>query len=519
MKSKNKILNGVISLIIAQCIVKILGLVYKLYLANKQGFGDWGNAIYNSGYQIYALLLTISSIGVPNAVAKLIAEKNSYGNRQEVAKILKSALIIFACIGLIGSFALAIFADFISNKLLNIGEAKYTIIALSPAIFNVCLISVYRGFYNGINRADITAKSQSIEQIFKTVFTIVLVEIAFYITVANTIIMAAVANFATTIATLFSFIYLYRKNNLKDIKIGFQRSYVKTILKVSIPISLSSILASLNRNIDSVTVVRFLKENLGEVGAKIQYGILSGKIDVLSSLPVSFIIAIATTIIPMVSSLNSQKNRKELNKIVKTYLLFTILLVLPCCLGMITFSDQILILLFKNSSGSLLLKISAVSMIFISLEQIINSVLQGVGKVFIPTISIFIGVIVKIILNINLIKLPTTIFIGGIAGACIATMVCHIIAFSISFYVMKKYTKIKLNFFKYILKPVIASCIMSTALYYGYFFLKGIFIENIAIILAITIAGLMYVLSIIALKILNKDEIGLIPFFSNFIKK
>ena len=75
MKNKNKILNGVISLIIAQCIVKILGLVYKLYLANKPGFGDWGNAIYNSVYQIYALLITISSIVVPNAVAKLIEEK------------------------------------------------------------------------------------------------------------------------------------------------------------------------------------------------------------------------------------------------------------------------------------------------------------------------------------------------------------------------------------------------------------------------------------------------------------
>ena len=119
-----------------------------------------------------------------------------------------------------------------------------------------------------------------------------------------------------------TFIYLYKKNNLKDIKIGFQRGYAKRILRVSIPISLSSILASLNRNIDSVTVVRFLKENIGEVGAKIQYGVLSGKVDVLSSLPVSFIIAIATTIIPMVSSLNAQKNGKELNRIIKTYLLF-----------------------------------------------------------------------------------------------------------------------------------------------------------------------------------------------------
>lgn len=75
----------------------------------------------------------------------------------------------------------------------------------------MCLISVYRGFYNGINRVDVTAKSQSVEQVLKTVFTIILVEIAFYLTSANTIIMAAVANFATTLATLFSFIYLCRK--------------------------------------------------------------------------------------------------------------------------------------------------------------------------------------------------------------------------------------------------------------------------------------------------------------------
>ena len=118
-----------------------------------------------------------------------------------------------------------------------------------------------------------------------------------------------------------------------------------------------------------------------------------------------------------------------------------------------------------------------------------------------------------------MIRLPETYLIGGTAGACVATMTCHLIAFSISFNVMKKYTKIKLNFFKYILKPVIASCIMSTALYYSYFFLKGIFIENIAIILAIVIAGLMYILSVIALKILNKDELGLIPFIPNFRKK
>lgn len=518
MKKRNYIFNGVVALIISQCIVKILGLVYKLYLANKQGFGDSGNAIYNSGYQIYALLLTISSIGVPNAVAKLIAEKRFCGDEKEIAKILKSSLIIFSIIGITGSLILAISANLISNNLLNIKEAKYTIIALSPAIFNVCLISVYRGFYNGLNKVNITANSQTIEQILKTVFTIALVEIVFILTNANTVAMAAIANFATTLATLCSFIYLYRKNNLKYNNVRFEKKSVKKILKVSIPISLSAILASLNRNIDSITVVRFLKNSIGEYEAKIQYGILSGKIDVLSSLPVSFIIAIATTIIPTVSLVNAQNNKEHLRKIAKTYILYTILLVLPCSVGIIAFSDQILYLLFNNNNGSILLKVSAISIIFISIEQITHAILQGIGKVFVPTISLLIGVIIKIILNINLIKLPQSYFIGGTVGACIATLMCHIVASNISFRVMIRNLNIKIKILKYVLKPVIASGIMLLCLYSSYFLLKGIIIENIAIILAILVAIFMYIASIFILKILNEEELSFIPFISNFIK-
>ena len=516
MKKSNNIFNSIISLLISQCLVKLFGLIYKLYLANKDGFGDAGNAIYNSGYQIYALLLTISSIGVPNAVAKLIAE--SKHNVNKTAEILKSALVTFFIIGIIGSIGLAISADFISNKLLNISEAKNSIIALSPAIFNVCLISVYRGYFNGINKINVTAKSQTIEQILKTAFTLALVEITYILTSANTVIMAATANFATTLATLSSFIYLYKKNNLKNVKVRCKRKSIIKILSVSIPISLSAILASLNRNIDSITIVRYLKNFIGENEAKLQYGILSGKVDVLSSVPVSFIIAIATTIIPTISGLKAQKNYNAVKKMGKMYILFTTLLALPCCFCMMIFSDQILQFLFKSTNGSILLKVTSISIIFIALEQIVHAILQGMGKVFIPTISLFIGVILKTILNIKLLNLSPNIFFGGTVGACIGTVSCHILAFCISFYIMKKTLKIKFKISKYILKPVIASCIMALCLYYTYFTLKGIIIENIAIILAVAIAVFVYIFSVFSLKILDRDEISTIPILSNLIK-
>lgn len=520
MKKSKSVLNGVISLIISQCIVKVFGLVYKLYLANKQGFGDAGNAIYNSGYQIYALLLTVSSIGVPNAVAKMISEKYHMGDRLEILKIIKSTIVIFSIIGLFFSVILAISADFISDRLLNIKEAKYSIIALAPAIFNVCLISVYRGVCNGTNNVSTTAKSQTIEQIMKTIFTICLVEVTFWITNSNTVVMAAVANFATTLATVCSLLYLIRKNKVDSKKVHIQKKYIVKILKISIPISLSAILAALNKNIDSVTVVRFLKNIVGEKSAKVQYGILSGKVEVLAALPVSFVIAIASTIIPIVSMLNARKDTYKIRNVVNTYLKYTIVFILPCCIGMIAFSDQILKLLFNDNTGSILLKISAISVLFIAVEQIINATLQGVGKVLIPAISLSIGVIVKIFLNILLIKIPSKVFIlGGIAGACTSTLICHVVASALGMYFLSRKVKLNLKFFNLVLKPIISSCIMLLCLSYSYFFLKSIITENIAIILSMIVAGIVYITSILILKTFSANELKLFPILSNFAKK
>ena len=514
---KKSLFNSVLVLIISQVMVKILGLVYKLYLANKQGFGDTGNAIYNSGYQIYVLLLTVSSIGIPNAVAKLISEKYYKGSNNEILEILKESLIIFSVIGLSFSIFLATFSGIISEKLLNISESRYSLIVLAPAIFNVCVISVYRGFYNGTQNIKITARSQTIEQVFKTVFTIGLVEFVFNISNSNTVAMATTANIATTLATFGSLGYLSKKNNLKIMKSTIKWKNIKRILAISLPISMSTVLASLNKNIDSFTVVRFLKKNITEKEAKMQYGLLSGKVDILASVPISFVIAIATTIIPVISMLYSQGNRAKLNEIVKTYLLFTVLAILPCSIGMIAFSDKILLLLFNSSNGSLCFKICAVSLLFISIEQIVHAVLQGIGNVFIPTMSLSVGVIVKLFLNIYLISIPENILVaGGINGACIATVACHIIACTISFTVLKKKIKISLKISKYLLKPFCASCIMLVSLYFSYYFFRCILIENIAIILAISVAVIMYVISVFLLKILNADEINLIPFMSNF---
>lgn len=337
---KESFMQGVFAMMFSQVLIKLLGLVYKMYLTNREGFGDEGNAIYSSGFYIYSLLLTLSSVGVPNAISKLVSERIALGDNKGANRIFKVAFFVFGLLGFIGTIILFFGAHYISNVILKIPEAEMTLVALSPSIFFVSLICVIRGYFNGNGTLKVTANSQTLEQVFKTVFTIMLVELVVIVTGLNTTIMAAGANLATTVATIGSFIYLFffYKNN-RTVNVNAPNvitkkesilSIVKKILYVSAPISLSAILSSINRNIDSTTVVRGLSTFMSEAQAKIQYGILSGKVETLTSLPLSFNVAFATALVPAISYARAKNDMSSANKRVGFSILVTILIGLPC---------------------------------------------------------------------------------------------------------------------------------------------------------------------------------------------
>ena len=266
--NKQGFLQGVITLMFSQVLIKLLGMVYTLYLTNREGFGDKGNGIVSSSYQIYAMLLTISSIGVPNAISKLVSEKVAIGDHRGAYRIFKVAFATFAVIGLVGSLLLFLGADVIAYSWLQIPEAEMTLVALSPAIFFVAIASVMRGYFNGRQELKATARSQTLEQIFKTVLTIIIVEIVAIISNVSTEWMAAGATLATTLATFAGFGYLYmyyqteKMERAREIKstVNYKYEKVKSIIKkvllVSTSIALTAIMSSLNKNIDSFTVVR-----------------------------------------------------------------------------------------------------------------------------------------------------------------------------------------------------------------------------------------------------------------------
>lgn len=287
-------LSGIIILMFSQVIVKILGMVYSLYLTNKQGFGDSGNAIYTSSYQIYAIFLTISSIGIPNAVSKLVAENLSIGDVKGAKRVFRVSIAIFSFVGFLCSLVLYISSNFIAENLLEIEAASDILKILAPSIFFVSISAVIRGYFNGKQNIRISAMSLTFEQVMKTSLTIFIVEFVSRKTNFNTEIMAKSAMIAASVATIFSFGYIFfkyilteRKNksdlylNVLNLKKSAWKIF-KEILVIAIPLSIASFVVILGNNIDSISIIKILKNKLGEDLAQEKYGILSSKVELLT---------------------------------------------------------------------------------------------------------------------------------------------------------------------------------------------------------------------------------------------
>lgn len=524
---KTSFLKNIVVLLVAHIFIKIIGVINKIYLTNKQGFGDEGNAIYSSAFQIYALFLTISSMGIPNAVSKIVSERLAVGDSKGAHKTFKIAIIAFGLLGFALSLFLFLFAETMAEQWLQIPEAKLSLLALSPAIFFTSITAVIKGYFNGRENLNIGANSQTIEQIFRTILTITLIEFIAQTTGFDTRVMAGGAAVATTLSEIICFVYLYKyytsvkreiANEIRrsvNYKYKGIRKTIKEILTVSVPMSIGPIISGINRNIDSLTIIRGLKKFMSETEAKLEYGILCGKIDTLVSFPLSFNSAFTSTLIPVVSSAKASNDFSGANSKIRFSMLISVLIGIPSTVGMIVFAKPILELLFPNQpSGELLLQISSVSITFIMLNQNINSILHGLGKTMVPTVILVFGSAIKLLLNTILVQInPNEFIFGGTAGAALSTVVSHIFTCTLSMFMVKKYVNIQFGL-KDFMKPILATLMMGICTIFAYNKLLCIISEKVCILLTLLIAITIYFLFILVLKVFSEDEIKKIPFGS-----
>lgn len=512
--------QSVLVLLVSQVLVKILGMAYRLYLTNRSGYGDEGNAISSAAFQIYSLILSITAIGVPGAISRLVAERNSKGDHRGAYKIFKISLLIFSIIGIIGTYILTIMSKKIANYYLHIPEAELSIIALAPSIFLVSVISVFKGYFGGIERLSETAKAQTLDQITKTFCTVMFIESSVIMAQnANTRIMAACTNLSTTVANIIELLCLYKSFVKMRKDITYQSQYsvntreirvigvVKEIVSVAVPISLAALIGTIARNIDSTTIVNELKDIIGYEQAKKEYGILSGKVDTLISFPLSFNGAITTALLPAIAAASSNLKRKE--GVINKSVLFGSIITMPAVAMYLVFGDEILALLFPNaSSGGMILKISSLSIVFIAIEQTFDNILYGIGKAYVPIISVIIGVIVKFILN-KLLVSRVDLFIGGTAGAAFATVVYNVVTLIISYIAIKKYTDIKLRISS-ITKPLISSIVMISIARMVYYMIENIVYTKLNLIISLGIGAAIYIVMLFVTKSLRLGDINFI---------
>ncbi len=535
-KKKPSFMMNVLTIIFSQVVVKLLGFAYRMVITNVDGFGDIGNGYYNYGFQIYALLLSISSVGIPNAISKLVSEKCALGNYRGAIRIFKVSLALFAIIGGAMSCLLFFGADFISTNILKAPGAVYTMQVLSPSIMFVSVSSVIRGFFMGQQNAKATSTSQMLEQLLKSTTTIIIVML---MTGAKPEFMAAGATLATTISTVLSMIYLFGfyAAHRKGIKAKYDAApmvketmsalaMAKSILWVSIPISLGSIVTSLNRVLDLVTVNRgLIKAFTGviqgaealEANAVTLSGILS-KTDVLINLPLAINIAFATVLVPTVAGALAVKDYDTASRRVTFSLLTSIVIALPCTAGYAVLADGILRMIYPNApDGAVLFMMMAPTVFFSAMSQTIYGSLQGMGKIFVPAFSILCGGVVKLIVNLTLIPIPDI----NIYGAPIGSVLCQGIAFFISFYVMRKNLPVKIPYGRYYGRPLIATAVMSGAVWAVHHFGEPVLGNAMATLLAIGIGVVVYFVLIFALKVFTADEIKMLPFgrkLARFVK-
>ena len=226
-------------------------------------------------------------------------------------------------------------------------------------------------------------------------------------------------------------------------------------------------------------------------------------------MPLAFNIAFATALVPAIASAKVKNDVKTINKKLSFSLLTTILIGLPCTLGMAMYASQILNLLFPNAEkGGTLLAISSITIIFTAMAQTINGALQGLGKVRIPAIALGCGVLTKLITNIILIP------IEGIYenGAAIGSVLCHVVSFSIVYIVLRKNIKLNFKLSKIIIRPIIATLGMGIISYIFYKLSLNLFgNERISTIVGIIIAIIVYAINIILLKIYREEDIVMLP--------
>ena len=507
----NTFFGGAAILAMGILVVKVIGLFYKIPLVNI--IGSEGSADFNNAYNIYSVLLTISTAGLPVAVSKMVSEANALGRQNQVHKVFRLSLAAFLTLGVV-SFLIMYFGSEQLAGMMHDSLAAAGIRALAPAVICVGCLSAFRGYAQGHGNMTPTAVSQILEALCKLVIGLGL---AYWLVRAGqpSHVAAAGAITGVTVGTILALAYMIfnfvstRMREEKDTQDApdSARRILSTLMKIAIPITISSSMVGIVTVIDSALVQGQIQKVLisdpdswalyqqvvdfapleaardawqqavssgaaaeavsqlygavelaAEHLSRSLYGNYSGALTIYN-LPLSLMAAITASVIAAVSAALARRDRRGAARITGSALRITALLAFPMGVGLFVLGTPIIRLIFPELDASVagpLLSTLGIASIFVCLMLVCNSVLQAHGFINLPVVIMALGGVVKIVTNYNLVAVPTI----GISGAPVGNVLCFGLCMVLDLVVIARVIHGRPDYLPLLAKPAAAAGVM-----------------------------------------------------------
>lgn len=519
---RRSFIEGAAILTAAGMLAKAMGFVYRIFLTRI--IGREGIGLYQVAYPIYTTLLVVSRSGIPIALAKLISDKISRGERKEAFQIFNVSRKLSFSVGLFFSILMILLAKPLTIIFKWGPDAFYPVAAIAPAIFFVSIMATYRGFFQGLQDMVPTAISQIVEQFVRMLTMISLA----YILVRHSLSLAAAgATFGAVtgaIAGLFVLIFIYYKRRKKIWSFVREdpeaypdksrtREIIRDIASLAIPITIGALVQPLMNLVDTIIVpMRLLAGNITAEPMAL-FGELTGVAMTLVNFPTIITASLATSLVPSIAEAYALQEATQIKRRTQTGLRLTILISLPAAVGLYVLAEPLTTIIFAVPTAARILRITAWSVVFIGLQETSSAILNGMGRTRIPARNLFVGALVNAFFNYTLTANPRF----GIRGAAFGTVFGFAVAALLNLIYVKRYTEFKIDIRALVFKPAIAVTIMGIAVKQAFAILNTLFSlftayhYVIATFLAVFVGIVAYVLLLFITREIKYNDLLMIP--------
>ena len=522
-------------LAIASIISRIIGLIYRLPMTDI--IGDVGNNYYGCAFDIYNVMLIISSYSLPLAVSKLVSARMARNERKMAYQIFKGALLFATVSGIIAALIVYFGAEFFTGTLLKTPNSIFALRILAPALVVVAILGVIRGFFQGLGTMMPSAISQIIEQIVNAIISVWAAYVLFgYGSRIGAVLGdkehyaaaygAAGGTLGTNLGSVFALAFMifvfavylrvFKRQMKRDHSVKVESfTYIMRILLITIfPVLLSTTIYNISGIIDQGIFKNVaLLQGYSEHDIDVWWGVFSGKYKLMINVPISIASAMAASSVPTLTASFTEQNMEGVRNQINAAMRFVMVISFPCAVGLAVLATPIFTLLFPSTLATVdlatyMMWIGGIAVVFYSMSTLSNGLLQGINRMKVPVINAVISLVAHVIILIVLMLFfRLNIYAVVIANTFFAFLMCVLNARA-----LQRYSGYKQEYVKTFIIPALCSAIMGVAAYFSY---RGLYMlvknNTISFFVAFVLAVLVYAVTLLLFKGLTEEEILKFP--------